>query len=92
MQQDCQSTITHCLRACTPVKLKVTSELGDTNIECGEPRICSTSKPSCHRTNCCEFTVEQIIMVEIPIRYLIKTDVGDTRQYPLTHTESYSMV
>ena len=78
MKEDCETTVTKCLRASTPVKLRVESELGDTNIECGAPKICFWGKPVCCRKNSCEFVVEQSLLVEIPIKYLIKADVGES--------------
>ena len=85
MQRNCEtkmgepcSAVTKCLEASTPIKLRVESELGDTNIECGPPEICFFSRPFWCRRNSCEFVVNQTLMVEIPIRYLIKADAGES--------------
>ena len=85
MQKNCEtkaeepcSVVTKCLKANTPIRLKVVPELGCANVECGTPKICFFSKPFCCSRNSCEFIVEQTIMVEIPIRYFIKADVGES--------------
>jgi len=83
-QPACPLIITKCLCANTPIKLKIVPELGDLNIDCGEPRICFASKPVCCNRDCgnknsCEFTVEQMIQVEIPITYTVKADVNENQ-------------
>ena len=91
MRQDCETTVTKCVKTKTPVRLRVVPEVGDADIECGTPRICFFSQPRCCRKSCCEsrrdnccernsceFVVEQILTVEIPIRYDVRADVGES--------------
>ena len=78
MRKDCENTVTQCLKTYTPIKLKVQSELGDTDIECGKPEICFASQAKCCKKDCFEFVVEQTLMVEIPVKYYISADIGES--------------
>ena len=74
----CRTVVTKRVEVQTPVSVDVSTRSGDVNIVCSKPRI--TSGPP--RAECssgrCEFTVNQMICVEIPIRYRVQTDVKDS--------------
>lgn len=78
-KKKCITTIKQRIEASTPIKLEVIAGVKNTRIECGEPKICSYSKPNyCHNKNNCEFMIKQILNVEIPISYCVKADLGDS--------------
>ena len=78
MRDDCVSSVKKLVTANTPIKLHVESMAGDTKIQFGEPYIYSYSRPCFFRRNDLEFIVEQKICVEIPIKYRVDVDAGQT--------------
>ena len=73
----CISTIKQHVDISTPVMLEANANIKGTNIKCGEPKICSYSKPDCcYKKNTCEFIVKQTLNVEIPICYSVKVNAG----------------
>ena len=74
-RDNCRTAVKKNVGVSTPVSVDVTTRSGNVRIRCSEPHITSgLSHTDCH-TNKCEFTINQVISVEIPICYHVRTDV-----------------
>ena len=77
-RDDCRAVINKKIEVNTPVKVNVKSRSGNINVTCSKPRIANFSPhPDCN-SDSCEFTVSQLICVEIPICYHVRADVGSS--------------
>ena len=74
----CRTVVKKNVGVSTPVSVDVRTRSGDVKIACSEPHITGGSSQSGNCSTRCEFTVNQIISVEIPICYRVRTDVQDS--------------
>jgi hypothetical protein len=78
-KNNCVGVVKQIVEVNTPVSLEAIANINNTKVDCGEPKICSFSKPNCYHDNkTCEFTIKQTLCVEIPISYQIKTKAGNS--------------
>ena len=72
---DCRTVVKKNVGVRTPVSVDVTTRSGNVRIVCSEPHITNGSSNSDCNSTRCEFAIDQVISVEIPICYRVRTDV-----------------
>ena len=74
----CRAVVTKNVGVRTPVAVDVDASHGPVRVVCGRPHITGHPPYSEGGSTRCEFTINQKIRVEIPIRYRVHTDVRDS--------------
>ena len=74
-RDDCRTVVRKSVGVRTPIAVDVTTRSGNARIVCSEPHITNGPSGSDRDSTRCEFTVSQIISVEIPLCYRVRTDV-----------------
>ena len=74
-KDDCRSVVKKNVGVRTPVALDVNTRTGNVKIVCSTPHVTSGPSHSDCNSSKCEFTINQLISVEIPISYCVCTDV-----------------
>ena len=81
----CRAVVNKRFGVSTPVAVDISTDTGNIKVTCCEPSISdrpvhnsrSRSRSDCNSSRC-EFTINQLIKVEIPICYHVQTDVDDS--------------
>ena len=77
-RDDCCSVIKRKIGVKTPVVLDVSAKTGNIKVVCSTPHITDDRSQSDFMSRRCEFTINQTICVEIPIRYRVNPDVKNS--------------
>ena len=79
--EKCRDIIEKFLSVALPVKVSPSVDIKPISVEtCGKPIITSGRHPRCEMGNKkgdCEFTIIQKMKLEIPVQFMIKTDIED---------------
>ena len=77
-RDDCRSVVKKNVGVKTPVSVDVCTRSGNVKVVCSKPHITSgPPRSDCNSTRC-EFTINQMISIEIPICYRVRTDVKNS--------------
>ena len=77
-RDDCRTVVRKNVGVRTPVSVDVSTRSGSVRIVCSEPHITNGIASEERNSTRCDFTVNQVISVEIPICYRVRTDVRNS--------------
>ena len=77
-RDDCRTVVRKNVGVRTPISVDVSTRSGNVRIVCSEPHITNGASDSGRDSTRCDFTVNQVISVEIPICYRVRTDVRNS--------------
>ena len=73
-----ESRVKYCLDTVTPLNVCVAAKVGDVDICTCQPQVKRCSKPSICQKSSTEFVIRQRLIIEVPLIYNVKVDVGET--------------